>query len=125
MISFSFGYCEKDKFEESATHKPIGHYGNGFKSGSMRLAKDALVLSVHGDSATACVGLLSQTLCADRHLDTLVLPVMDFTLPSHILALSGTPSRDVLAQWVEPRPRDPMDSMTRGSNQIRSTRKIC
>lgn len=29
-------------------HKPVGHYGNGFKSGSMRLGKDALVLSRHG-----------------------------------------------------------------------------
>ena len=32
---------------------------------------------------------------------------------------------DVVAQWVERRPRDPMDSMTRGSNPVRSTRKIC
>ena len=29
-------------------HKPVGHYGNGFKSGSMRLGRDALVLSRHG-----------------------------------------------------------------------------
>ena len=37
------------------------------------------------------------------------------------------PSRgwDVVAQLVERRPRDPMDSMTRGSNPIRSTRQIC
>ena len=91
MISFSFGFCEKDKFEESATHKPIGQYGNGFKSGSMRLARDALVLSVHGESATACVGLMSQNLCADRNLKKLELAIMGFTLPSHILALSGLP----------------------------------
>ena len=30
-----------------------------------------------------------------------------------------------VAQWVERRPRDPMDSMIRGSNSVRSTRKIC
>ena len=29
---------------------------------------------------------------------------------------------DMVAQWVERRPRDPMDSMTRGSNPVRSTR---
>ena len=35
------------------------------------------------------------------------------------------PFGGVVAQWVERRPRDPMDSMTRGSNPVRSTRKIC
>ncbi|KAH9504466.1 MORC CW-type zinc finger protein 3 [Bulinus truncatus] len=37
----SFGYCEKDELKKKS-HLPIGHYGNGFKSGSMRLGKDAL-----------------------------------------------------------------------------------
>ena len=32
---------------------------------------------------------------------------------------------DVVAQLVERRPRDPMDSMIRGSNPVRSTRNIC
>ena len=34
---------------------------------------------------------------------------------------------DVVAQLIElrPRPQNPMDSMIRGSNPIRSTRKIC
>ena len=32
---------------------------------------------------------------------------------------------DVVAQWVECRPRDPMDPSTRGSNPVRSTRNIC
>ena len=31
----------------------------------------------------------------------------------------------VVAQLVERQPRDPMDSMTRGLNPVRSTRKIC
>ena len=56
----------------------------------MRLAKDALVLTVHKDADTACMGLLSQTLCSQRNLDTVVLPVMEFTLPDHILALLWT-----------------------------------
>ena len=32
---------------------------------------------------------------------------------------------DVMVQLVERRPRYPLDSMTRGSNAVRSTRKIC
>ena len=85
------GYCEKDRYlTGSASHKPIGQYGNGFKSGSMRLAKDALVLSIQKEAATACVGLLSQTLYSQLNLDTVVLPVMKFTLPNHILTLLWT-----------------------------------
>ncbi|GAB1303162.1 MORC family CW-type zinc finger protein 4 [Apodemus speciosus] len=38
---------------------PIGVFGNGFKSGSMRLGKDALVFTKNG--STLAVGLLSQT----------------------------------------------------------------
>ncbi|XP_076435186.1 MORC family CW-type zinc finger protein 3-like isoform X2 [Babylonia areolata] len=76
----SFGYCEKDQLT-GASHRPIGQYGNGFKSGSMRLAKDALVFTVHKASETACVGLLSQTLCEDRNLDSIMFPMMEFTMP--------------------------------------------
>nr|KAG5704012.1 hypothetical protein BaRGS_032101 [Batillaria attramentaria] len=55
----SFGYCEKAEHEALRTYKPIGKYGNGFKSGSMRLAKDALVFTVCRN--TASVGFLSQS----------------------------------------------------------------
>jgi hypothetical protein len=52
-------------------HKPIGHYGNGFKSiisnllthllgGSMRLGKDALVFTKNLE--TMSVGFLSQVI---------------------------------------------------------------
>ncbi|KAJ8246680.1 hypothetical protein GJAV_G00254220 [Gymnothorax javanicus] len=40
-------------------HAPVGQYGNGFKSGSMRLGKDVIVFSKTRD--TMSVGLLSQT----------------------------------------------------------------
>lgn len=41
-------------------HKPVGHYGNGFKSGSMRLGKDALVLTKYGHGKGKVVmGVLS------------------------------------------------------------------
>ncbi|XP_070205898.1 MORC family CW-type zinc finger protein 3-like [Littorina saxatilis] len=86
----SFGYCEKAKYENQGGPKarmPIGQYGNGFKSGSMRLAKDALVFTVRNESQTASVGFLSQTMCADGNMDTLVLPLLEYTLPNYILFL--------------------------------------
>ncbi|KAF5903094.1 MORC family CW-type zinc finger protein 3, partial [Clarias magur] len=44
---------------QTESHEPVGQYGNGFKSGSMRLGKDVIVFSKkHG---IMCVGLLSQT----------------------------------------------------------------
>ena len=47
----------------------------------------------------------------------------ELTLPP--LSSVKLPDGDVVTQWVERRPRDPMDSMTRGSNPVRSTRKVC
>ena len=55
-LYFSFGYCDKTEINGI---KPIGHYGNGFKSGSMRLGKDAIVFTKQKD--TMSVGFLSQT----------------------------------------------------------------
>ncbi|CAL1546175.1 unnamed protein product [Lymnaea stagnalis] len=55
----SFGFCEKDIYERQGSHQPIGHYGNGFKSGSMRLGQDALVFTRCQRSAS--IGFLSQT----------------------------------------------------------------
>ncbi|KAK1797795.1 hypothetical protein P4O66_008143, partial [Electrophorus voltai] len=52
----SFGFSDKQTVNG---HVPVGIYGNGFKSGSMRLGKDAIVFSKNEDSM--CVGLLSQT----------------------------------------------------------------
>ncbi|KAK1797796.1 hypothetical protein P4O66_008144, partial [Electrophorus voltai] len=52
----SFGFNDKQTVNG---HVPVGIYGNGFKSGSMRLGKDAIVFSKNEDSM--CVGLLSQT----------------------------------------------------------------
>ncbi|KAM9486859.1 MORC family CW-type zinc finger protein 3-like [Clarias gariepinus] len=47
----SFGFSDKQTIK--------GPVGNGFKSGSMRLGKDAIVFSKK--ASTMCVGLLSQT----------------------------------------------------------------
>ncbi|XP_077866838.1 MORC family CW-type zinc finger protein 3-like [Saccoglossus kowalevskii] len=67
----SFGYCEK---VEVNGHRPVGHYGNGFKSGSMRLGKDALVLTKREKYMSA--GLLSQTYLSAINADTIMVPIV-------------------------------------------------
>lgn len=51
----SFGHCDKVKTDDLT---PIGHYGNGFKSGSMRLGKDVLVFTK--TTSARSIALLSQ-----------------------------------------------------------------
>ena len=76
-VSFyhSFGYCEKIEIKG---HKPVGHYGNGFKSGSMRIGKDALVFTKQ--FATKSVGFLSQTFLAEIKAETVLVPIVTWDL---------------------------------------------
>ncbi|KAK7087847.1 hypothetical protein V1264_021847 [Littorina saxatilis] len=88
----SLGFCEKEQYEKAEgprARKPIGRFGNGFKSGSMRLAKDALVFTVSEESETGSIGFLSQTLCKEHNYDTLILPIMEYQFQDqdHILSL--------------------------------------
>ncbi|KAA0715690.1 Zinc finger protein 3 [Triplophysa tibetana] len=69
----SFGFSDK---ETKNGHVPIGLYGNGFKSGSMRLGKDALVFSKNGDSM--CVGMLSQTYLQEILAENIIVPIVTF-----------------------------------------------
>eukprot|EP00105_Crassostrea_gigas_P037771 XP_019921919.1 PREDICTED: phosphatidylinositol-binding clathrin assembly protein isoform X18 [Crassostrea gigas] len=73
----SFGYCEKVAV---GNHQPIGHYGNGFKSGSMRLGKDAIVFSRRMDVMS--VGLLSQTYLKSIKAETVLVPIVSWDLPN-------------------------------------------
>lgn len=69
----SFGHCEK--VDAGDGQAPIGHYGNGFKSGSMRVGRDAVVFT--SDSRTRTVALLSQSyLAAIRAVEVLVPMVL-------------------------------------------------
>ncbi|XP_030642281.1 MORC family CW-type zinc finger protein 3a [Chanos chanos] len=88
----SFGFSDKTTINKV---QPIGLYGNGFKSGSMRLGKDAIVLSKTGDSM--CVGLLSQTYLEQIKAENIVIPIVTFkrnnqnqfqALPEHAACLS-------------------------------------
>ena len=43
-------------------HVPVGLYGNGFKSGSMRLGKDAMVFTKNGESKSELTAARPQPL---------------------------------------------------------------
>ncbi|XP_051565687.1 MORC family CW-type zinc finger protein 3-like isoform X2 [Myxocyprinus asiaticus] len=69
----SFGFSDK---KAKNGHVPVGLYGNGFKSGSMRLGKDAIVLSKKEESM--CVGLLSQTYLHKIQAENVIVPIVSF-----------------------------------------------
>uniref|UniRef100_A0A8C3TT78 CW-type domain-containing protein n=1 Tax=Catharus ustulatus TaxID=91951 RepID=A0A8C3TT78_CATUS len=76
----SFGFSEKSVMNGRV---PVGLYGNGFKSGSMRLGKDAIVFTKNGD--TMSVGLLSQTFLEVTKAEHVMVPIVTFT-NQHILS---------------------------------------
>ncbi|XP_035265608.1 MORC family CW-type zinc finger protein 3-like isoform X1 [Anguilla anguilla] len=67
----SFGYSDKKTIRG---HAPVGLYGNGFKSGSMRLGKDVIVFSKTQDIMS--VGLLSQTYLAAIRAENIEVPIV-------------------------------------------------
>ena len=77
----SFGYCEKVTVNN---HKPVGHYGNGFKSGSMRLGKDAIVLTKTANSMS--VGFLSQSYLEKINAQTVFVPILTWDVATSILS---------------------------------------
>ena len=58
-------------------HRAIGRYGNGFKSGSMRLGADALVLTKHG-GGTQSVAFLSRTFLEDIRAEEVLVPMISY-----------------------------------------------
>lgn len=70
---FSFGYSDKKAVKD---HVPVGVYGNGFKSGSMRLGKDAIVFTKTRDSMS--VGLLSQSYLQAIKAQQIMVPILTF-----------------------------------------------
>ncbi|XP_058041639.1 MORC family CW-type zinc finger protein 3 [Ahaetulla prasina] len=69
----SFGFSDKVTLNG---HVPVGLYGNGFKSGSMRLGKDAIVFTKNGDVMS--VGLLSQTFLEITKAEHVIVPIISF-----------------------------------------------
>ncbi|NXY76735.1 MORC3 protein, partial [Glareola pratincola] len=76
----SFGFSEKSVMNGRV---PVGLYGNGFKSGSMRLGKDAIVFTKNGE--TMSVGLLSQTFLEVTKAEHVMVPIVTFN-NQHILS---------------------------------------
>ncbi|XP_053398189.1 MORC family CW-type zinc finger protein 3-like [Mercenaria mercenaria] len=70
-----FGFNEK---EDVGKQLAIGKYGNGFKSGSMRLGQDALVIT--RGLQTASVGFLSQSYLNAINADTVLVPVVTWDI---------------------------------------------
>lgn len=77
----SFGFTEKGSGK--ASHQAIGVYGNGFKSGSMRLGRDALIFTKNGGCQT--VGMLSQTYLENIKAQAVIVPIVPFNQQTNIL----------------------------------------
>uniref|UniRef100_A0A667WSW6 MORC family CW-type zinc finger 3a n=1 Tax=Myripristis murdjan TaxID=586833 RepID=A0A667WSW6_9TELE len=71
----SFGYSDKIAVNGL---EPIGIYGNGFKSGSMRLGQDAIVFSK--SEKASCVGMLSQSYLKEIGAEQIIVPIVSFEL---------------------------------------------
>ncbi|KAG8509319.1 MORC family CW-type zinc finger protein 4 [Galemys pyrenaicus] len=80
----SFGFTDKVIKKSQC---PIGVFGNGFKSGSMRLGKDALVFTKNGGTLT--VGLLSQTYLECVQAQAVIVPIVPFSQQNNILSGNG------------------------------------
>uniref|UniRef100_A0AAR2J377 CW-type domain-containing protein n=1 Tax=Pygocentrus nattereri TaxID=42514 RepID=A0AAR2J377_PYGNA len=69
----SFGFSDKKSVRE---HVPVGIYGNGFKSGSMRLGTDAIVFTKTRNSMS--IGLLSQSYLQAIKAQQIMVPMVTF-----------------------------------------------
>ncbi|CAL1613592.1 unnamed protein product [Knipowitschia caucasica] len=82
MLSFGF----TDKGGGRAGFKAIGVYGNGFKSGSMRLGKDALIFTKNGGCQS--VGMLSQTYLENIKAQCVIVPIVPFNQQTKSLVVT-------------------------------------
>ena len=93
----SFGFSSKEHVVGN-----VGRFGIGFKSGSMRLANDALILTRQED--TASVALLSTTFLNAIDADDILIPMLTWTVEPGSSAgkrtyVALTP--DNTAEWKE------------------------
>nr|XP_015219303.1 PREDICTED: MORC family CW-type zinc finger protein 3 isoform X1 [Lepisosteus oculatus] len=89
----SFGFSDKQAING---HVPVGMYGNGFKSGSMRLGKDALVFTKNGK--TMSIGLLSQTFLEATKAENIVVPIVTFCQNRRLVTQDSRASLDAILQ---------------------------
>uniref|UniRef100_A0A0D3HLJ2 Morc S5 domain-containing protein n=1 Tax=Oryza barthii TaxID=65489 RepID=A0A0D3HLJ2_9ORYZ len=72
--------CMSFGFSEKQSGSSIGQYGNGFKTGTMRLGADVIVFSrcMKSSEPTQSIGLLSYTFLAETNQKDVVVPVVDY-----------------------------------------------
>ncbi|KAM8976986.1 MORC family CW-type zinc finger protein 3 [Pelodytes ibericus] len=80
----SFGFSDKVAVHG---HVPVGLYGNGFKSGSMRLGKDAIVFTKNESGMH--VGMLSQSFLEAISAEHVVVPIVSFNKQNKQLVKSA------------------------------------
>ncbi|XP_051878502.1 MORC family CW-type zinc finger protein 3-like [Pristis pectinata] len=92
----SFGFTNKTG---NKNHLPIGVYGNGFKSGSMRLGKDAMVFTKNGGALS--VGLLSQTYLEQINAQAIIVPIVPFNQQNKNLIVTedSVPSLEAILKY--------------------------
>ena len=78
-----FGHSEKEGKKGENGREYIGRYGNGFKSGSMRIGKDALVIT--RNKTTFSAGLLSQSFLADIEAEDVYVPMISWDREGNLL----------------------------------------
>ena len=95
LFPYSFGYSNKKVVNGK---DPIGIYGNGFKSGSMHLGQDVIVLSKSKNDL--CVGMLSQTYLERTGAEEINVPIISIKKPEakHYILLSMS-NGSTLCSW--------------------------
>eukprot|EP00803_Ostreobium_quekettii_P009468 evm.model.scf_1327.1 EVM.evm.TU.scf_1327.1 scf_1327:20528-34829(+) len=74
--------CMSFGFSLKQGKKKIGQYGNGFKTSTMRLGADAMVITKCRSAGTCSVGLLSYTFLTQTNAQDVVVPIVDYDLRS-------------------------------------------
>lgn len=88
MDPISLRRCMSFGFSDKQPDNSIGHYGNGFKTSTMRLGADVIVFSKHCSdkrNITQSVGLLSYTFLIQTNCYDVIVPMVDY----HIDPLTG------------------------------------
>ncbi|KAH7851030.1 hypothetical protein Vadar_006300 [Vaccinium darrowii] len=72
--------CMSFGFSDKKTKPSIGQYGNGFKTGSMRLGADVIVFTrrLKKRTLSQSVGLLSYTFLRQSGHDRIIVPLLDY-----------------------------------------------
>lgn len=78
-----FGHSDKSSLMQQTGQSYIGRFGNGFKSGAMRIADDALVITKCKESQS--VGLLSQTFLKDIDAEDVYIPMVSWDLAGNLM----------------------------------------